>query len=124
MPLDQACGGGNGENRECADDLGDRADPLREEPAYETRSWNAEGVECRRDRHRYSGQAYDFTTDVLQLRFAQPGRSRWEVLIVSERWTTGSPAILIRSTKWLKLRTGKSSDVRDWVRRSRPLNAA
>jgi len=93
-------------------------------PHYETRSWNAEGVECRRDRHRYSGQAYDFTTDVLQLRFAQPGRSRWEVLIVSERWTTGSPAILIRSTKWLKLRTGKSSDVRDWVRRSRPLNAA
>jgi hypothetical protein len=34
-------------------------------PHYETRSWNAEGVECRRDRHRYSGQAYEFPIDIF-----------------------------------------------------------
>jgi hypothetical protein len=46
-------------------------------PHYLT-SWNAEGVECKRDRHRYSGQAYEFTIDILQLRFAQPGRPSWQ----------------------------------------------
>jgi hypothetical protein len=93
-------------------------------PHYETRSWNAEGVECRRDRHRYSGQAYEFPIDILQLRFTQPGRASWQVLIVTERWSAGVSKTLIRDAKWLKLVTGKSSDVHDWVRRSRPLNAA
>ncbi len=62
-------------------------------PHYETRSSTAEGVECRRDLHRYSGQAYEFTTEILQLRFAQSGQSPWEILIVSERWTAGSPLL-------------------------------
>jgi hypothetical protein len=93
-------------------------------PHYEARFWNAEGVECRRDRHRYSGQAYVFTIEVLQLRFAQPGRSAWEVFIVNERWIAAAPETLIRGTKWLKLVSGKSSDVRDRIRRCRPLLAA
>lgn len=93
-------------------------------PHYEARSWTAEGVECRRDRHRYSSQLYAFTLEILQLRFAQAGRSAWEVFIVNERWMSGAPEILIRGTKWLKLVSGRPSDVRDWVYRYRPLGAA
>jgi hypothetical protein len=93
-------------------------------PQLDARFWNAEGVECRRDRHRYSGQPYTFVIEVLQLRFAQSGRSAWEAFIVSERWMAGTPEALIRGTKWLKLVSGKSSDVRDWIRRCRPLRAA
>ena len=93
-------------------------------PHYETRAWKAEGVECRRDRHRYSSQPYVFTIEVLQLRFDQPGRSPWQLFIVNERWTAGEPEALLRGVKWLKLVTGKSSDVCDWIRRCRPLHAA
>jgi hypothetical protein len=93
-------------------------------PHYEARSWTAEGVECRRDRHRYNGQLYAFTLEILQLRFAQPSRSPWEVFIVNERWMAGIPETLIRGRKWLKLVSGRPSDVRDWVLRYRPLNAA
>jgi hypothetical protein len=93
-------------------------------PQLDARFWNAEGVECRRDRHRYSGQPYTFNIEVLQLRFAQPGRSPWEAFIVNERWMAGTPETLIRGAKWLKLVSGKSSDVRDWIRRCRPLCAA
>jgi hypothetical protein len=91
---------------------------------YETGSWTAAGVECRRDRHRYSGQAYEFTIDILQARSVEPGRPSWQVLIGTERWSAGVSTALIRDAKWLKLVTGNSSDVRDWVRRSRPLDAA
>lgn len=93
-------------------------------PHYEARIWTAAGVECRRDRHRYTGQAYGFTTEILQLRCSEPGRSRWEALIVTERWATGTPETVIRSTKWMKLVAGKSSDLRDWMRRHRPVRAA
>lgn len=97
-------------------------------PCYETRPWNAvwnaEGVECRRDRHRYSGPAYEFTMEILQLRFAQPGRPSWQMLIGTERWPASPSKALTRDTKWVKLVTGKSSDVRDWLRRCRPMNTA
>jgi hypothetical protein len=92
-------------------------------PHIEARSWTAAGVECRRDRHRYTGQGYGFTTEVLQLQCAETGRSQWAALIVSERWTTGTPDTVIRTAKWMKLVVGKSSDLRDWIRRHRPVLA-
>lgn len=93
-------------------------------PHYDARSWTAAGVECRRDRHRYTGQGYGFMTEVLQLRCAESGRTPWVVLIVSERWSTGAPDTLIRGVKWLKLVRGKASDLRDWMRRHRSSQAA
>jgi len=90
-------------------------------PQYGTGLWTAAGVECRRDRHRYSGQAYEFTIDLLQARFVEPARPSWQVLIGTERWSAGASKTLIRDAKWLKLITSKSSDVRDWVRRCRPI---
>lgn len=93
-------------------------------PHYEARAWTAAGVECRRDRHRYAGHGYGFVTDILQLRCSEPGRSHWEALIVAEHWAKGTPETVIKRAKWMKLVSGKSSDVRDWIRRHRPLRVA
>jgi hypothetical protein len=41
------------------------------------RSWTPHGVECIRDRHRFSGQWYDFTIEVVQLRIVKSGRISW-----------------------------------------------
>jgi hypothetical protein len=77
-------------------------------------------VECQRERHRYAGLDYGFMIEVLRLRCASSGRSLWEVLIVSERWATGAPENVIRSAKWMKFVAGRSSELRDWIRRHRP----
>jgi len=51
------------------------------------RSWTAHGVECTRDRHRYSGPAYEFNIEVVDLRKSKAGRApSWRVLIVTEWW--------------------------------------
>jgi hypothetical protein len=93
-------------------------------PQLDACFWTAEGIECWRDRHRYSGQPYTFNIEVLRLKFSQPGKSAWEAFIVNERWMAGIPETLIRGNKWLKIVSGKSSDVRDWIRGCRPLRAA
>lgn len=89
-------------------------------PHYEARSWTAAGVECRRDRHRYTGQGYAFSAEILQVRCAERGRPAWELLIVTERWATGMPETVVRSQKWMKLISGKPADVRTWIRQHRP----
>ena len=48
--------------------------------------WNAHGVECTRDRHRFSGQTYAFTIEVVQLRLIKSGRVSWHAIIVTEWW--------------------------------------
>ena len=93
-------------------------------PHYEARNWTAAGVECRRDRHRYTGQGYAFSVEVLQLRPTAGGRPTWELMIVSERWATGMPETVIRGQKWMKLVSGKPEDVRSWIRRHRPMGVA
>jgi hypothetical protein len=93
-------------------------------PHMEARSWTVAGVECRRDRHRYAGESYGFASEVVHLRFSEPGRPRWEVLIVGEWWTTRAPDASIRSVKWLKLLRGKASDLRDWIHRNRESHTA
>jgi hypothetical protein len=90
-------------------------------PRYEARSWSAAGVECRRHQHRYSGEQYEFSLDVIRIHFREAGRSRWEALLVSERWTAGARDLPIRATKWLKLVSGNPAELRAWIRRSRPL---
>lgn len=92
-------------------------------PHFEARVWTAAGVECRRDRHRFTGQGYGFTTEILQLRFSERGRPAWAALIVTERWATGAPEKVVRGAKWMKLVSGRSSDLRDWIRRRRPVQA-
>jgi hypothetical protein len=63
------------------------------------RSWTAHGVECTRDRHRFSGQAYDFTIEALELRMVRSGRISWRVLIVTEWWRSVDTDVEIRRTK-------------------------
>jgi hypothetical protein len=89
-------------------------------PHYEARSWTAAGVECQRDRHRYTGQGYAFGIEILHLRYLGRGSSAWEVMIVTERWSTGMPETVVRSQKWMKLVLGQASSVRAWIRRYRP----
>lgn len=87
-------------------------------PHYEARCWMAAGAECRRDRHRYVGGDYGFGLEILRLRFAERAAA-WEVMLVTERWTNGTPEAVVRNRKWLKLVSGKPADVRSWIRRHR-----
>jgi hypothetical protein len=92
--------------------------PKLGDPRY---SWNAYGVTCTRDRHRFSGHTYSFTIDVVDLRLVTAGRTAWHVIIVNEWWRAGAADVNIRNTKWLKVLTGKASDVTTWMRRSRSM---
>jgi hypothetical protein len=87
-------------------------------------SWNAHGVACTRDRHRFSGQTYSFTVEVVDLRFIAAGRTSWHVIIVNEWWRAGDADVNIRNTKWLKVLSGKAADVTAWMRRSRSMKDA
>ncbi|MGA9136961.1 MAG: hypothetical protein WBZ39_03355 [Methylovirgula sp.] len=82
--------------------------------------WQAYGVECRRDRHRFSGPTYSFTIDVVDLQLAKASGS-WHAIIVSESWHAGTGDANIRSIKWLKVLSGKASDLTAWMRRSRSM---
>jgi hypothetical protein len=84
-------------------------------------SWSAHGVECTRDRHRFSGQAYAFSIEIVQLRLIKSGRTSWHAIIVTEWWHSANSATDVRNSKWLKILSGKSSDVTAWMRRYRAL---
>jgi hypothetical protein len=88
-------------------------------PAVERRRWQVQGVECLRDRHRFSGQSYGFAIDVLQMRFARTGRTIWRLVLVTEGWRVAEGDRVLRQNKWLKMINGKASDVIDWVQRCR-----
>jgi hypothetical protein len=82
-------------------------------------SWTAYGVECTRDRHRYSGAGYEFNIEIVDLRRTKAGRTSWRVLIVTEWWQAAGEKGEIRNTKWLKVLNGKASDVKTWMRSCR-----
>ena len=88
-------------------------------PAIERRRWQVQGVECLRDRHRFSGQSYVFAIDVLQVRFARTGRTIWRLVLVTEGWRVADGDRVLRQNKWLKVINGKAADVMDWVQRCR-----
>jgi hypothetical protein len=85
----------------------------------ERHSWQVQGVECLRDRHRFSGQSYVFTIDVLQVRLVRAGHIVWRLLLVTEGWRVPDSDKVIRQAKWLKLIDGKTSDVTSWIQRCR-----
>jgi hypothetical protein len=84
-------------------------------------SWTAHGVECTRDRHRYSGTDYTFDIDIIDMKRMKAGRVSWRILIVSERWEQTEIKAEIRNTKWLKVLSGKASDVKTWMKTCRNL---
>lgn len=84
-------------------------------------AWTAHGVECTRNRHRYSGPDYDFNIEIVDLRRAKAGRASWRVLIVTESWHDTDTKNEIRNTKWLRVLYGKASDVKAWMRSCRSL---
>jgi hypothetical protein len=88
-------------------------------PAIERRSWQVQGVECLRDRHRFSGQSYSFTIDVLQVRLVRSGRTIWRLAVVTEGWRVAEGDRVLQQNKWLKMINGKASDVMEWVQRCR-----
>ena len=91
------------------------------------RSWTAHEVDCKRDRHRYSGPDYEFNIEIIDLRKSKAGRaSPWRVLIVTEWWYSADSKTEIRNTKWLKVLEGKASDIKAWMRicRSAKLDSA
>jgi len=89
------------------------------DPHYEASSWVAAGITCRRDRHRYTGETYAFSLEILHLRSAVRGSSSWTAMIVTERWSAGVADTVVRSQKWMKLISGKPADLRAWINHHR-----
>lgn len=87
--------------------------------ASEKSAWLAHGVECSRDRHRFSGQAYSFSFEVVHLRLNAPTRNRWHVVIISELWRFEGMRGEPRTTKSLRVLRGKAADVLAWMRQNR-----
>lgn len=86
----------------------------------DTHHWQAEGVDCTRTRHRYSGPHYDFTIDILEMKRSLGGRVIWHAMLVSDWWrATDGTETELRSTKWLKLISGRAGDVSSWMRTAR-----
>jgi hypothetical protein len=83
-------------------------------PALGQRKWTAKGAECSLDRHSYAGEVYGFHAEVLHIRMPTTGRLAWELLIVTEFWRRGDGES-VHSTKWLKLLSGKPTDVLKWI---------
>jgi hypothetical protein len=90
-------------------------------PGADRHSWASCGVDCARDRHRFSGQAYSFAFEVLHLRFKEATRKGWHLVIVSETWRFEGARTEPRTTKSLKLLSGKSADVLSWMRHQRSM---
>lgn len=90
-------------------------------PGADKPAWTACGVECTRDRHRFSGQSYSFVFEVLHLRFKETTRKGWHLVIVSELWRFEGSRAEPRGTKSLKLLNGKQLDVLSWMRHHRSL---
>lgn len=82
-------------------------------------AWLAHGVKCSRDRHRFDGQSYSFSFEILDLRFEAQARQRWHVVIVSERWQFRDAKAEPRGSKSLRVLRGKPADVLGWMRRCR-----
>lgn len=83
------------------------------------RAWTVQDVECTRDRHRFAGQSYEFNIESVDLRRTKAGRMLWRVLIVTEWWQAEGREI--RNSKWLKVLSGRASDVTAWMRSRRSL---
>jgi hypothetical protein len=84
-------------------------------PALGQRRWVAKGAECSVDRHTYSGELYGFHTDILHIRMPATGRLMWELILVTEFWRRADRETSY-SVKWLKLLSGKQTDVLTWIR--------
>jgi hypothetical protein len=82
-------------------------------------AWTVHGVECIRDRHRFAGPGYEFNIEVVDLQRLKAGRTVWRALIVTEWWHAGGGEI--RNSKWLKVLSGRASEVTAWMRSCRSL---
>jgi hypothetical protein len=80
--------------------------------------WSVRGVDCRRERHTYSAPAYSFVLDVLSVRANGGAEGRWELFIITEFWR-GADGDNIHCPKWLKLVSGKPTDVLKWIKNHR-----
>jgi hypothetical protein len=80
--------------------------------------WSVRGVDCRRERHTYSASAYSFDLDVLSVRARGGAEGRWELFIITEFWRDAHDDNM-HSPKWLKLVTGKPTDVLKWIKDNR-----
>jgi hypothetical protein len=76
--------------------------------------WEARGAECFLDRHSYHSELYSFDIEVLRVRLTGSRRPKWSLYVVSEIWR-GDPDEEARFVKWLKVTTGKSTDVMKWI---------
>lgn len=87
-------------------------------PALGQRVWTAHGVECSTETHRYLGEKYAFHNRITHLRHKSAHPGKWEIILVSEFWQDDRDQT-IHSTKWMKLLSGKATDVNAWIKAHR-----
>jgi hypothetical protein len=110
-----------------ADTIADMEFVLDTPRFFDTRhTWTVDGVDCARSRYRFSGASYEFHIEVVELRRAHGGPKSWRALLVSELWRTTDTGTEIRNSKWLKVLSGRPSEITAWMRnrRSRKLDEA
>lgn len=76
--------------------------------------WDTNGVHCDLHRHTYNGELYSYDIEVLRILYKSGARIRWDLYLIAEFWRDRAGET-IRITKWLKLLTGKPSDVTKWL---------
>jgi hypothetical protein len=85
-------------------------------PGVERLAWPVGDVACTLTKHRYAGADYSSAIDVLMVRRQRPGRP-WHLVLTTEHWRSGG--IDLRATKWLKIISGRTTDVAAWVAAAR-----
>jgi hypothetical protein len=81
-----------------------------------------EGVDWRRERHRYAGAGLGFTVDVTT--GTKTGAAAWTLVVVKEYWRSGTGES-IKALQWAHIDSGNRADVVDWLeRQERKLESA
>jgi hypothetical protein len=66
------------------------------------------------NRHSYNSEFYSFDIEVLRILCKSGTRVKWDLYLIAEFWRD-RVGETVRITKWLKLLTGKPSDVTKWL---------
>ena len=86
-------------------------------------NWSAFGAHCSRSRHRFVGESYSYSFDVVQVQRVSR-KQGWHIVIISELWQFKMIKDRARAAKSLKILKGKSADILGWLRHCRDLKLA
>lgn len=86
-------------------------------PPAGSHQWIASGAHCQSARHSFSGEIYQFNTEVVYISFPASGKASWKIMLVVEYWHLGEGEQ--HAHRWIKLLAGNKASVIKWVSESR-----